>query len=107
MRKYLAIQMMTHTTEAPVVTSQQLKSWYVENNQVVIPGLLDPQELVKREATEEIYQKAYDRVHSSSEFFAKIGVENKHSTIRAMDSETNGRIRRYVIAEQQMKKPSA
>lgn len=107
MRNYLLSQASTHTIESVGSSPEQIKKWFVDNNQKVIPGLLDPKQLVEAQLTEENYKKAFDRVHGSLNFFSKMRTANMHHTIRSLDSETNGKIRRFVIAEQQMKKASA
>jgi len=107
MRQYLSIQAKTESVRSPGITKEKIKRWFIENKIQIASNLVEPKRIVEAQVTDENYEKAYARVHGSAKFFGKLSTANTHYAIRSLDSETNGKIRRFVIAEQQMKKASA
>lgn len=106
MRQYLYVQASTEGA-ATGLSNEEIKRWFIEKSKTAIPNLIEPSKIVENQITEENYQRAYNIVHSSNSFVTKNGIANTHNNIRGLDAETNGKIKRYVIAQQQMKKPSA
>ncbi len=107
LRRYLSLQAETETVQSPGLSREEIKKWFIDNKKQAMADLIDPKRIVETEATDENYKKAYALVHNSVNFLSKMSTANTHHTIRSLDSETNGKIRRFVIAEQQMKKASA